>query len=228
MKSTNDSFTNSRAFTLIELLVVISIIAILAGIALPVYQGVIMRGQQTQAVAQARQIGLALHLFADDNQGAFPTGTNSYGEKIQTSNDAFRSLFPNYVTDERIFTVPRAKVGSKADGKIEPEQEILKAGENHYAYVNGLQNTSQSTWPLVADGTDGSGNYTDVQTDPAGTWKGISAVVIYVDSSAAIVPLKGTGSSRYIPRSDDPTLNALNVASYMGSTITLIEPEPPQ
>jgi prepilin-type N-terminal cleavage/methylation domain-containing protein len=52
------------AFTLIELLVVISIIAILAGLAMP---GVLRSGKQTKVANNARQIGLALRLFAGDS-----------------------------------------------------------------------------------------------------------------------------------------------------------------
>ena len=52
------------AFTLIELLVVISIIAIFAGLAMP---GVLRSGKQTKVANNARQIGLALRLFAGDS-----------------------------------------------------------------------------------------------------------------------------------------------------------------
>jgi prepilin-type N-terminal cleavage/methylation domain-containing protein len=53
---------NSRGFTLIELLVVISIIAILAGIALPAYSGVTLMAKITDATQKAKQIGLALRI----------------------------------------------------------------------------------------------------------------------------------------------------------------------
>ena len=60
------------AFTLIELLVVISIIAVLAGIALPVYSTVHERGSQTKDLSNAKQIALACKLYATDNDGKFP------------------------------------------------------------------------------------------------------------------------------------------------------------
>ena len=67
MKKTN------TAFTLIELLVVITIIAILASIALPVFNGVTERANQTKDLSNAKQVGLALKLFAADNNGFFPS-----------------------------------------------------------------------------------------------------------------------------------------------------------
>ena len=54
----------AQAFTLIELLVVISIIAILAGIALPVFGEVKIRGDQTKALSNAKQIGTACKIYA--------------------------------------------------------------------------------------------------------------------------------------------------------------------
>ena len=66
---------NQSAFTLIELLVVISIIAILAGIALPVFGEVQVKGAQSKILSNIKQVGLACRLFADDYDGLFPTNT---------------------------------------------------------------------------------------------------------------------------------------------------------
>ena len=55
------------AFTLIELLVVIAIIAILAAILLPVLQQAEQRAQSAQCMNNTRQIMIAWHLYAEDN-----------------------------------------------------------------------------------------------------------------------------------------------------------------
>jgi prepilin-type N-terminal cleavage/methylation domain-containing protein len=60
------------AFTLIELLVVISIIAILAGIALPVFNKVLEKGKLTTDMANLRQIGIGLQAYQNDNDGKMP------------------------------------------------------------------------------------------------------------------------------------------------------------
>ncbi|MGB8167843.1 MAG: type II secretion system protein [Chthoniobacteraceae bacterium] len=211
------------AFTLIELLVVISIIALLAGIAAPVYSSVLLQGKMTAAMNKAKQIGIALQVYANDNGGAYPAGKNQYDETINTANDAFRSLIPAYVDTESIFTVPGSKVGPTADNRISTPAQILERGENHWAYMAGLSSTSKSSAPLVVDHTDGSGSYSAKESTVGGTWKGTKAIVVHVDASATIDRLLGTGDKRYLPRFDEKTANALN-PDYLGDSVKLLEP----
>jgi prepilin-type N-terminal cleavage/methylation domain-containing protein len=62
----------SSAFTLIELLVVIAIIAILAGIALPVFNNVLQKGKLTADLSNLRQIGIGLQAYENDNDSKMP------------------------------------------------------------------------------------------------------------------------------------------------------------
>ena len=57
----------TRAFTLIELLIVIAIIAILAALLLPVFLSARKRAYRTGCAANLSQIGLAMTLYAGDN-----------------------------------------------------------------------------------------------------------------------------------------------------------------
>ena len=84
------------AFTLIELLVVIAIIAILVGIALPVFSTVQEKGRITQDMNNLRQIGIATQLYLNDNDSIlFPTGS------IWMSK-----LTPKYLPAWKIFQSP--------------------------------------------------------------------------------------------------------------------------
>ena len=59
----------SHGFTLIELLVVIGIIALLATILLPTLARAKSKARTIECLSRKNQLGLAWHLYADDNQG---------------------------------------------------------------------------------------------------------------------------------------------------------------
>src|ERR1039457_1231975 len=65
------SFSADAGFTLIELLVVIEIIAVLASLLLPVLVRAKEGGRATVCRNNLRQIGIAAHMYADDNNDTF-------------------------------------------------------------------------------------------------------------------------------------------------------------
>lgn len=84
-------------FTLIELLVVISIIAILASLALPAITGAIVRGQMTQTLSNMKQLHLATQQAALD---AVTTGDSTLVGWPDTNSFAVwaTNMVPSYLS----------------------------------------------------------------------------------------------------------------------------------
>jgi len=96
-----------RAFTLFELLMVIAIIALLAGILFPVIATVKGSASASTALSQMREIGRAVSLYANDQDGRLPMSAN-YGAP-QAKGRLWTTGVQTYAKSEAIFTAPTSE-----------------------------------------------------------------------------------------------------------------------
>ena len=82
---------SSQAFTLTEILVVCLIIAVLAAILIPVTLNTRRKSLQTTCISNLRQVGQAMHMYVQDNEGPPPR---------------LHTLYPQYISDKRVFLCP--------------------------------------------------------------------------------------------------------------------------
>ena len=237
---------SSSAFTLIELLVVIAIIAILASIALPVFTSVQIKGAQTKALSNAKQIGLALRLYASDNNGTYPSyivdangvATTNPPTPVASSNDAFCQLFPTYVKSESIFWLAKSAFcnATGADEQTDatltvPSTLTLASGENEWAYVLALNDSSNPAVPLLANGFNSAANHTYVQdqTKQGGVWKGLNAIVIRADSSGTVSKVSTSDQTVHGPNGGaaqgDIFTTANGANGWLGTTNIVVNPK---
>lgn len=187
-------------FTLIELLVVITIIAILAGIAIPATQQVMKIAHQGKGVSNCRQVILALKQFAGKNQTQYPDSVLNplTGGTAANANEAFHMLFQQHVTtDERIFGCPGGFNPDTAIGTSPNYATALTANENHWAMTAGLTDTSAGNLPLVfenpavADWSPKWNASVAGQIKAGRTWTGGQIIVGRVDGGAEVLDLDG-------------------------------------
>jgi prepilin-type N-terminal cleavage/methylation domain-containing protein len=221
---------SSAAFTLIELLVVISIIAVLASIALPVFTSVQERGFQTKDLSNAKQLALACKLYAGDHDGLFPDKEGDVAPPqpalsgASKSNQAFANLVPNYLPSEKLFYLAKSAWSPNIpDEKMTAEADRCEASSNNYAYEMGLTEVSNPSFPLVADApaTGGaSASYSTTPTAKGGVWKGKRAIVVRCDMSGTVETGTVSGGSSTIT---GPTGGGANTDIFAASGTTWLD-----
>lgn len=198
-----------RGFTLVELLVVIAIIATLASVSVPAIQSAQMRARLANSSSDARNVLLALTSYASENGGLYPEGADS-------SNEAYRKLFPLHCDQEAMFYLRSDRLHC---GSEEPDEggEVLAPGECHWGYVSGLTDGKKSNTPIIMDAfTDGVLGY-----DSDHAWNRLSkALVGSIDGSMQVRDLSpegiildhaGKGNLFEIPEiADDDLVEVLN------------------
>jgi prepilin-type N-terminal cleavage/methylation domain-containing protein len=175
----------ANSFTLVELLVVISIIGLLAGLAVPAIQGGLDKAKQGVDVSNARQLGIIFFSEANDNNGIYRvngdlTNTNAAG----TFLEIVQGMCSNGV-------LTSAKILSGQGVTPATSTNSLNAANIAFAYVPNLTTSDDGQIPLILSkaGTGGSMSLanSNIALDDKYPWKKKGLVVYRVGNSAEFI-----------------------------------------
>jgi prepilin-type N-terminal cleavage/methylation domain-containing protein len=219
-------------FTLVELLVVISIIALLAGLALPALNRARMEGYKVQDVNNLKQIGLSISLYSNDYSGQFPVkwdAAKSQGDidpktdAPNNSNEAFRALFgTGILKDERVFFTQgwtRVKKGDNDLGSSPEYSKALERRENAYSYIVGFSQGSNPIYPLAANPWVGGLQHNE------NDGFSVPGTVKQLFNGTGINVLRVDGSVTWVPAAANQPLKLGGAGEQLTETITPLSPD---
>lgn len=171
----------SNSFTLVELLVVISIIGLLAGLAVPAIQGGLDKAKQQVDVSNARQLGIIFFNEANDNNGVYRI--NSDLTNTQAAGN-FLTIIQGMVSNG-VLTTPKILSGQGTTPATTTNN--IQAANIAFAYVPNLTTSDDGNTPLLLTKGPTTLSSSNVQLQDTYPWKKKGLVIYRVGNSSEFI-----------------------------------------
>lgn len=166
-------------------------------------------GQITKSIANCRQIIIAIRIYAEDHDGAYPDAIVPFATD---SNTVFRQLIiEGALEEEKIFGAGASRYTPDGDiGSAPDYARALQPGENHWAMTKGLSDGAPGGIPLVYENP--------VQATWPPTW----------NASMAGRSVKGRSLSggKVIIGTNDTSVELMRLTSSKGTSVPLKPSKP--
>ena len=178
----------ANSFTLVELLVVISIIGLLAGLAVPAIQGGLDKAKQGVDVSNARQLGIIFFTEANDNNGVYRV--NSDLTNTQAAGN-FLTIIQGMVSNG-VLSTPKILSGQGTTPAASTSS--ITAANIAFGYVPNLTTSDDGNTPLILTKGPTSLSSSNVQLQATYPWK-LKGLVVYRLGNSAEFLKAGTGGA---------------------------------
>jgi len=132
-------------FTLIELLVVIAIIAILAAMLLPALSAARERARQSNCVGKLKQIGVCVHMYAQDWNDFLPNSVSSTEERYNARDGGGASVTPFWIL-YRDGYFPETMNTKTVDENLKAMEPYYHCPSDANNYTKSKNNVMTSYW----------------------------------------------------------------------------------
>jgi len=180
----------ANSFTLVELLVVITIIGLLAGLAVPAIQGGLDKAKQQVDVSNARQLGMLFFNEANDNNGVYRVSSELTNTQAAGN---FLTIVQGMITDG-VLTTPKILAGNGVVAA--PSTNGLTARNIAFGYVPNLTTSDDGQIPLIL--TKGPSSLAQPAVDLQDTypWKKKGLVIYRLGNSAEFIKSGTMGAKK--------------------------------